>query len=212
MLTPLSSDIGHFIIGRSPIGGVTIGSQPDFLRRIFSVLPQRWFPDNPPVVIAVLNGLANAWAALYALLQFVVIQARIITATDVFLDIISQDFFGSTLARNGRSDTAFRAAILPRLLQRGGTRQGMAAVLTMLTGTAPTIIDPWRPSDCGAWGGGPVAFGYSGSGSAGGGYWGTRKPAQSFVKVTPGSAAAADVYATAAAIAPAGISVWVSNA
>ena len=193
------------------------GDQSDFSARLLAVLPARWFPDTAPVLDGLLAGLANAWAYLYALLQFVVLQARIATATGVFLDMISADFFGTSLPRGAMNDASFRAAILPRILRQNGTRQGMAAGMLALTGSAPAIIEPFRPSDCGALGGGPVLIGYAGGGtgysttqtSAGAGRWGTRRAAQVFIAAGASTPSAADIYATADVIAPAGVETWV---
>jgi len=140
----------------------TTGSPDDMLARLKAVLPLHWFPDATPVLDGLLAGLASAWSWLYGLLAYVRAQTRIATATDVFLDIIAQDFFGGRLARRtGQSDTAFRQRIRIELLRERGTRAAIVSVLTDLTGRAPTIFEPARTTDTGGYG---VAVAYGAAG------------------------------------------------
>jgi len=151
------------------------GDEADMRGRLASLLPLRWFPDATPVLSALLAGLAEGWAWLYAMLSYAKLQTRIATATDTFLDLISQDCFGATLPRRpGESDGSFRARIRHELLRERATRAALASVLSDLTGRAPAIFEPSRPADTGAYG---IALGY---GAAGG--WGSLQlPYQSFV-------------------------------
>jgi hypothetical protein len=129
------------------------GDQDDMAARMAAVLPARWFGDTTPVLDAVLAGIGAIWATLYAQLQAVIAQARIATASGGFLDMISEDFFGTTLPRRpAEADGAFRARILAALLRPRATRPAMMAVLTALTGRPPLIFEPARPADTGAWG------------------------------------------------------------
>ncbi|MDA8252629.1 MAG: hypothetical protein M0Z28_26145 [Rhodospirillales bacterium] len=152
-----------------------IGSATDMLRRLASLLPLRWFPDAAPVLSALLAGLADGWAWLYAMLGYAKLQTRIATATDTFLDLVSQDCFAGTLPRRlGESDTSFRGRIQRELLRERATRPALIDVVTDLTGRTPIVFEPARPADTGAYG---VALGY---GVAGG--WGSLAlPFQSFV-------------------------------
>jgi hypothetical protein len=145
------------------------------LARLASLLPLRWFPDATPVLSALLGGLAEGWAWLYAMLQYVKLQTRIATATDSFLDLVAQDCFGGALPRRpGESDDSFRARIRADLLRERATRPALSAVLRDLTGRVPMIFEPARPADTGAYG---IALGY---GVAGG--WGNLAlPYQSFI-------------------------------
>jgi hypothetical protein len=151
------------------------GDASDMLARLRSLLPLRWFPDTTPVLASLLAGLADGWAWLYAMLGYAKLQTRIATATDTFLDLVSQDCFAGALPRRfGESDTAFRARIQRELLRDRATRPAMVSVLTDLTGRAPVIFEPARPADTGAWG---IALGY---GAAGG--WGSLMlPFQAFI-------------------------------
>ncbi len=145
------------------------------IARLASLLPLRWFPDTTAVLPALLAGLADGWAWLYAMLQYARQQTRIATATDTFLDLVSQDCFGQALPRRfGESDASFRARIQRALLPPRATRPALVGVLRDLTGRTPVVFEPARPADTGAYG---IALGY---GVAGG--WGSLAlPYQSFV-------------------------------
>jgi len=131
-----------------------IGDQSDMLGRIQAVLPSRWFGDSAPILNGVLSGLASAWATIYGMLTYTQLQTRIETATDVWLDMASQDFFGADLPRRlNESDDDFRQRILLEMVRKRGTRPAVIATLTDLTGRTPVIVEPWRPADTGVWGG-----------------------------------------------------------
>jgi hypothetical protein len=147
------------------------GDKQDMLARLKAVLPARWFPDDTPMLDGLLSGLAAAWSWCYDLLQYVRLQTRIATATDVWLDVIAQDFFGPRLTRDGQSDDALRRRIRLELVRERGTRSAVASVLQDLTGRAPLIFEPARTTDTGGYGGlGQTVTGL-GYGQAGG--WGS---------------------------------------
>jgi hypothetical protein len=151
------------------------GDANDMKARLLALLPLRWFPDAAPVLSSLLAGISEGWAWLYAMLGYVRLQTRIATATDSFLDLIAQDFFGAVLPRkSGETDSAFRARIQAALFRPRATRPALTSVLTKLTGRAPVVFEPARPADTGAWG---TMLGY---GVAGG--WGSlAHPFQVFV-------------------------------
>lgn len=143
-----------------------IGTMLDMLARLKAVLPQGWFPDATPVLDGVLSGLAAAWSFLYGQLSYVRLQTRIATATDMWLDLVAQDFFGFRVRRrNAEQDGAFRLRIQQELQRERGTRTAVIGALTDLTGRAPLVFEPARATDTGGWG---IALGY---GVAGG--WGS---------------------------------------
>ena len=144
--------------------------------RLKAVLPAAWFADATPVLDGLLAGLAGAWAWLYALLAHVRRQTRIATATGVWLDVISGDFFGTRLPRRpGQADAAFRSRILLELKRERATRHAVSAALQDLTGRAPVIFEPARSTDTGCY-----ALGTLGWGTAGG--WGSLAlPCQCFI-------------------------------
>jgi hypothetical protein len=152
-----------------------IGDDADMLARLLSLLPPRWFPDTAPLLSALLVGLAEGWAWLYAMLGGVRLQTRLATVTDSLLDLASQDFFAGELPRRfGEGDDAFRLRVRRELLRDRATRAAVSSVLTDLTGRAPIVFEPTRPADTGAW---RVGGGY---GIAGG--WGSlRLPYQVFI-------------------------------
>lgn len=158
-----------------------VGDTQDIAGRLRSVLPTRWFPDATPVLDALLLGLAAAWSWCFGLIAYVRAQTRIATATDVWLDIVAEDFFGSGLARRvGESDAALRLRIQQAIFQGHATRTALARALTELTGRAPIIFEPARTMDTGGYGGtlaGPAGLYY---GQMGG--WGSLElPFQCFV-------------------------------
>ncbi len=176
-----------------------VGDQQDMVTRLKAALPAGWFPDSTPVLDALLQGLASAWSWSYGALQYVKDQARISTTTDVWLDVVASDFFGSRVTRNGQADAIFSARIRREIWRERGTRAAVASVLTDLTGRQPLIFEPARPADTGAWGlkgGGPAGLAY---GSAGG--WGSLAlPYQSFVTAyRPAGSGIAKVFGWGAA-------------
>jgi hypothetical protein len=94
------------------------GDQDDMLARIKATLPP-WFPDEAPVLDALLSGFANVSAWIYGLIAYAKLQTRISTASDGWLDLIAYDFFGRRMTRGNRSDTLFRSAILAELFRPG---------------------------------------------------------------------------------------------
>ncbi|MGR2662492.1 hypothetical protein ACUXVY_12960 [Chromobacterium haemolyticum] len=139
------------------------GDQQDMFSRLKSLLPP-WFNDNNPVLDALLWGAAQALAWSFSLYLFAKLQTRIKTGTGGWLDMISLDFFGSSLPRGtGASDASYRNRILINLVRERGTRYAITKVLTDLTGRAPLIFEPSRPADTGAYGvGQSLGYGMAG--------------------------------------------------
>lgn len=130
----------------------TVGTQTDIVSRLKAVLPTGWFPDDTPVLDGVLNGVAAVWTALMQTLSYVQLQTRVATATDTFLDLVAQDFFGANLTRAmGEPDTSLRDRIQRNLLQPQATRGALSNVLQNLTGRTPRIFEPARLQDTGAY-------------------------------------------------------------
>lgn len=157
---------------------MAIGDTTDIVARIRSVLPP-WFGDeeNSPILTAVLTGFATGYAVIYDMIQFVKLQTRVATATGGFLDMIAFDFFGfRVLRKTGQSDVSFRARIITEILRPRGTRPSVIRVLEDLTGRTPTVFEPRRPADTGAWNNG-ATLGYGMAGA----YGSLSLPFQSFV-------------------------------
>ena len=157
------------------------GDSQDMMSRLRAVLPARWYPDDAPILGAVLAGLAWAWAWCYGLLAYVRAQTRIATATDVWLDIVAADFFGTSLVRApGQDDAALRQRIQLELFRDRATRAALVRTLRDLTGRPPVIFEPARTTDTGGYGGMPAGASGLGYGVAGG--WGSLElPFQCFV-------------------------------
>jgi len=124
----------------------------------------------------VLTGIAGTQAFLYDLIAFAKLQTRIKTATGGWLDLIAVDFFGADAVRGaGQSDASLRSEILVNLFRERGTRAGLEKVLLDLTGNEPTIFEPARVQDTGAYRGPSRGYGVAGP------YGSVRLPFQAFV-------------------------------
>ncbi|ENE9458452.1 hypothetical protein AB8884_21490 [Yersinia enterocolitica] len=152
------------------------GDQQDIETRIRALLPPSWFGDEHPIIDAIIVACANSLAWCYALYLYAVMQTRINTATDGWLDIIAYDFFGNNLQRkSGQSDDVFRNQLKINLFRERGTRQAIIDILTEMTGKEPIIFEPQRPQDTGAYGGPTIGYGVAG------GYGSLMLPDQAFV-------------------------------
>lgn len=165
-----------------------LGDVPDIVGRFRAVLPRSWFSDQSPNLTALLGSLATPASWLHGLIQYVIAQSRLTTATDFWLDLAAFDFFGDALTRRPQEeDASFRQRIQQSLFVPAGTRAALDSVLTKLTGTAPVIFEPARCMDTGAYGSATLASGGTaatiGYGQAGG--WGSLDmPYQFFVTVS----------------------------
>lgn len=126
------------------------GDQADFFQRLRGLLPASWFPDDSPVVDAVLQAPAWALSSNYAQIQYAGLQERIERATDGWLDVVSNDYFHGALPRRANeTDASFRARIQANLFIQGPTRGDMAQVMRLLIGADATFIEPSNATDCG---------------------------------------------------------------
>src|SRR5580698_1749356 len=99
------------------------GDLSDFVSRLRTVLPKRWFSEQSPNLNALLVGIATPWVWLYNFVTYVVTQTRLATATDEWLDLIALDYFGRKLGRKiNETDLAYRGRIQTALLQEAATR------------------------------------------------------------------------------------------
>ena len=129
------------------------GDTTDILSRLKAVLPSRWFADETPVLDGMLYGLAWGWAWIYSMLTYTTAQTRIMTATNLWLDIIARDFFGNRIRRRiDEQDDGFRLRIKTALLREHGTRNAIVSALFDLTGREPKIFEPSRTTDTGGYG------------------------------------------------------------
>lgn len=152
------------------------GDTSDIRNRIKALLPNGWFGDATPILDAVLTGISSALASVYSLISYARLQTRILTATDGFLDLVSLDFFGTTLLRQSQeSDSAFRSRILSEMFLERGTRHGLIRALQILTGRTPWVFEPANPADTGGYNTGALAY------NTAGGYGSLLLPYQAFV-------------------------------
>jgi hypothetical protein len=152
------------------------GDIADVLTRLKALLPNGWFVEPTPILDGFLTGIAWALSQVYGLIAYARLQTRIATATDGFLDLISFDFFGSSLPREAQeSDAAFRSRIQAELLLERGTRKGLIRALQILTGRTPWVFEPARPADTGGYD--TNSMGYN----VAGGYGSLLLPYQAFV-------------------------------
>jgi hypothetical protein len=153
-----------------------IGDPADMARRLRAVIPFGWFSDSAVILQDLLESLGAAWSLTYGLIQFVVQQTRILTATGRFLDAISVDFFSNQLPRRSmEDDSGFLMRIENELLRARGTRAAVSRALQQLTGNTPSIFEPRLTSDTGGYTIGGVGYGVAGG-------WGClRLPFQFFV-------------------------------
>lgn len=154
---------------------MSTGSQSDIYNRLIRNLPP-WFGDSPPILGALLQGIAYGLSFVYSIYVYAKAQSRIRSATDGWLDMIAADFFGSSIRRAAnQSDNSFRGTIIINLFRERATRNGMIKVLQDLTGRTPKIVEPKRPADTGVYGGPLIGY------SVAGAYGSMVMPYQAFV-------------------------------
>lgn len=138
------------------------GDIQDMLYRLKATLPTRWFQGLTPILDGVLTGLANTWTQVFGLLDFAQRQTRLATATDRFVDGISQDLLGNQLPRRATEpDANYRLRVAQEIVRERNTRSAVIAALSDLTGRTPVVFEPARPADTGAWNG-PLGYGVAG--------------------------------------------------
>jgi hypothetical protein len=161
------------------------GSLSDIISRLWAVLPKRWFAEQTPNLSAILRSIATPWAWLYSVTSYVICQTRLSTATDIWLDFISFDFFGTKLGRKGNeSDLNYRTRIQAALLRETATRPAVSAGLEALVGSKPIIFEPANCMDTGSYGmysPGPAIAGTGLAYGAAGGWGSLGLPLQFFI-------------------------------
>jgi hypothetical protein len=167
---------------------MTIGTAVDILARVKQTLSKGWFKWVAPYRDAVIGGLSDSASWNYGLVIYARAQTRLATAYGLWLDILSFDFLGRFLTRNGSSDDVFRAVIRATILQERVTRKGMISAILALTGNTPGIFEPWNTFDTGAYSGTDgIKYGSMGYGVGRGGYGNMNLPGQVFINITRGS-------------------------
>ncbi|WP_416052744.1 hypothetical protein [Cupriavidus basilensis] len=142
------------------------GDKANIYARLRERMPQGWFGTSHPILDAVLNGIASVLAGVFSCYLYLVLQTRLQTSTDGWLDMSAADYFGvGNFPRlPNEIDASYRSRIQINIIRERGTRRAVIKVLTDLTGRAPVLIEPMRPADTGAYG---YACGYGVAGAYG---------------------------------------------
>ncbi len=128
------------------------GDLSDFVQRLKSTLPRRWFGDDTPVLDQVLRGPASTLSQCYAVIQQIRRQVRIHLADGYCLDTLARDYLGLQIARRVReSDSSFRIRIMRDLVRSRATRASLTEILRDTTGRPATVFEPANPKDTGGY-------------------------------------------------------------
>lgn len=150
---------------------MAIGDEAFFKKLVLENLPRGWFDQGGEVINALANAVGEPAAFGFDQIGYVAKQTRLATATDGFLDLAAEDYFGrgGMKRRKSEADDDYRARLQEELLRPLGTREALVDVIDDLTGHEPTILEPAHQPDCGAWGGasGPYLMGYGVAGHYG---------------------------------------------
>lgn len=124
-----------------------IGDFNYFFNRIYGRLPTGWFPDDPtqaPVISSIVAMIAYSASYIFARISYAENQARISTASGLFLDVIANEMLGpyNFPRRSNETDGNYRTRILTEILRTRGTRAAMVSALHDLTGYNPSIFQP----------------------------------------------------------------------
>jgi hypothetical protein len=148
----------------SPSAGSIPASTGALYAMLLDCFPPSWIPTNSILAGDVNYALFTALGVGLGAAGDVVLpingavtsaleqQLRIATAFDGMLDQISQDFYGLGLPRlQGETDAHYRARIIAGLFIPRLTRAHIFNFVEDLTGIAPRMVEPLKPSDTGAW-------------------------------------------------------------
>lgn len=167
------------------------GDQNDIASRVKLWEPTQWFPaPTSPLRDAHAAGAGGAFVINYGQIAYTVLQTRVATLTDGWVDVASQDYLGPGVLprRINESDAAFSLRIRLAVFAPKLTRTAIIQAVQNLTGRAPKVFNPARPSDTGGYGflgmteGTGLAYGSaSGSPAGAGGYGSLLLPYQFFI-------------------------------
>ena len=116
-------------------------TQTDIFIKLKSVLPTGWFKDETPIVDSIVNAFAYTGYFIYNLMQEVIIQTRLLTMTDGYLDLFAQDFLGNTLLRLlNEVDTLYRTRIQINLFKEKVTLRAVAKAVDMALNGSITFV------------------------------------------------------------------------
>lgn len=158
------------------------GDEADFIARLKAVLPRNWFPDETPILDALLAGLASPWVSIFDGITFADLQTRIASATGFWLDGASADYLTAFPRRLNEPDASYSLRIRREIIRPRNTRAAIVRVLQDLTGNTPTVFRPSNVLDTGGWDGPTLGWDVAGG-------WGAYDlPFQAFVTIALGTA------------------------
>jgi hypothetical protein len=128
-----------------------------YANRMAALFPPGWSSPEAKspggVLYAIMGMIGSGLSSENGAVRYAFAATRVQTAVGDALDLVAQDYLGNRLPRNpGENDTSYRARITAALLPQGATRAAVIKAVTDATGHTPRVIEPWRPSDTGAWG------------------------------------------------------------
>lgn len=130
-----------------------IGDQMDMVRRLKSVLPNRWFADDTPTLDLILNSTASVLSFIHNQILRIGRQSRLATADNIYLDVLARDYLGARYCRRFlEGDVSFRSRVRSDLLRERCTRKAVLTAIHDLTGRDAQIFEPRFPADTGAYG------------------------------------------------------------
>lgn len=166
-----------------------IGDSTYFKNLLLEHLPHGWFDPEGKIINALAAAMADPSAQNFALIRFVSQQTRLQTSTEIWLDILADDWFGKNTfkRRKDETDDSYRARIKSELLRARATREAMEDALRDLTGYDAKIFEPNRIKDTGCYGDGQAdktnSWGFYFNTGEGG--WGAKnRPFEFFVTAT----------------------------
>lgn len=182
-----------------------IGDIDDIRGRLRRTLPGRWFSEVAPVLDGVLAGLSAGWSSLHQLLQFVIQQSRVGTATGPFLEMAGEDFLsGGFPRRSGEDDEAYRKRLLVAFQRPRATRQAVIATAAS-AGYTIDVFEAARPGDTGVYNN-PSCLAWSATGA-----WGSMQmPLECLIVARPQVDSHEDeLWHNLGQAAPAGGALWI---
>lgn len=181
-----------------------IGDQADITHRLRLTLPTRWFADVAPILDGILSGLAAGWTGFYQLIQFVIQQSRLHTASGQFLDLASKDFLSNDFTRRlQEDDSSYRSRLLVALQRLQATSPAVIAAAAA-AGYTLTVFEAAQPSSTGAYNV-PAGLAWNTVGA-----WGSlQMPLESLLVAQPGANAyESELWRNLAMATPAGGALW----
>lgn len=159
---------------------MAVGDQNDVAGRIWGLLPSGWFGrrGDSPIVEALAQGGGWALSNSFSLYAAAKALTRIATMTGGWLEFAAGDYFDQFNRLSGEGDTSYARRIRLEVFRPRNTRYAIDRAVFDLTATHPTIVETWRPGDCGGWGTTAFAFG-------GPGIYGSRATSYDVLIFTP---------------------------